>query len=122
MRQLLLGASFLLGMLAGCYATAVAVEGHAQSPEVSAAISQAARAHGVSERWMRAIAACESTFRPWVTSRGGHMGLYQFAATTWRWMSRQAGLAGADPYDPWAAAMVAAWGLRNGYAHHWSCA
>jgi soluble lytic murein transglycosylase-like protein len=93
----------------------------AQSAEVAGAIHAAAVTYGVSEPWLRRLAYCESRFSPWVTSRGGHAGLFQYAAGTWRWMSGQAGLAGASPYDPWAASLVTAWALRNGYAGHWSC-
>ena len=118
--------SWVLGFVAGSvlasYVALSCAPTRAQSQEVSAAIHQAASTYGVSEAWMRKIARCESSYLPWVTSRGGHMGLYQFHWRTYAWMSRQAGLAGTSPYDPWAAAEVAAWGLRNGFASHWACA
>ena len=94
----------------------------AQSPEVAEALADAAATYGVSEGWLRAIARCESGFRPWVTSPGGHMGLLQFHPRTWAWMSQQAGYGGTNPYDAWAAAHVAAWALSRGYARHWACA
>lgn len=113
---------FVAGAALASWITLSCAGAGAQSPEVAQAIHQAAARHGVSEGWMRRIVWCESRYVPWVTSRGGHMGLAQFAPRTWAWMSRQAGWAGASPYDPWAASDVLAWGLVNGYAHHWSCA
>lgn len=117
--------TWLLGFAAGAalasWCTLSCAPGHAQSAEVAAAMHEAATTYGVSEAWLRKIAYCESRYTPWVTSRGGHAGLYQYAATTWRWMSAQAGYAGADPYDPWAAAMVTGYALAHGYAGHWAC-
>jgi soluble lytic murein transglycosylase-like protein len=118
--------SWLLGFLAGSVLAAWLMlscgTGRAQSVEVQDAIHEAAVTYGVSERWMLAIARCESRFFPGAVSRGGHQGLFQFSSGTYRWMSAQAGLAGTSAYDPWSAAMVTAWALRNGYASHWSCA
>ena len=116
------GLGFLAGSVLASYVTLSCGLASSQSQEVAAAIHEAAARHGVSEGWVRAITYCESRWLPWVTSRGGHMGLAQFSSGTWRWMSAQAGWAGASPYDPWAAADVLAWGLRHGYARHWSCA
>ena len=112
---------FLAGAVLASYVVLSCGPTQAQSTEVASAIHQAAAEYGVSERWMLSIARCESSYLPWVTSRGGHMGLYQYAAGTYRWMSAQAGLAGTSAYDPWSAAMVTAWALRNGYARHWAC-
>jgi soluble lytic murein transglycosylase-like protein len=113
---------FCAGAVLASWLTLSCAVGHTQSPEVSAAIHQAATTYGVSEAWMRRVSWCESRWTPWATNaRSGAAGLFQFMPRTWRWMSAQAGWAGASPYDPWAAAAVAAWGLRNGYASHWSC-
>lgn len=95
---------------------------HAQSAEVAEAIHEASATYGVSERWMRSIAWCESRFSPGATSRGGHAGLYQYRWSTWRTLSARAGYPGTSPYDPWSAALVTAWALRNGFSAHWSCA
>ena len=115
-----------LGFAAGCvlasWLTLSCADTLAQSPEVRAAIHQAAARHGVSERWLRDVSWCESRYLPWVTSRGGHRGLFQFADQTWAWMSREAGWAGASPYDPYASADVAAYAFAHGYSSHWSCA
>jgi len=121
-RYVLIVCAFLGGLLAGMYAGAVIREGHAQSAEVAAALSNASEHYGVSEAWLRRVTWCESRWTPGVTSRGGHMGIAQFSAPTWRWMSAQAGWAGASPYDEWAALDVLAWGLAHGYARHWACA
>jgi hypothetical protein len=116
---------YLWGFVAGAtLATYVAVScapTQAQSEEVAGAIHQAAVTYGVSEGWMRRIAYCESRYTPWVTSRGGHMGLFQYAPQTWRTFSRWAGYEGTSPYDPWSAAMVTAYALSRGYAGHWAC-
>lgn len=113
---------FAAGAALASWLTLSCATSGAQSPEVAAAIHQAAVRHGVSEGWLLAVARCESTYRPWVTSRGGHMGLFQFGPRTWGWMSWQAGYGGASPYDPWAASQVAAWAFRWGYSGHWACA
>lgn len=112
---------FVAGSVLASYLTLSCADVRAQSPEVAAAIHQAAQRYGVSEGRLLRISWCESRWTPWVTSRGGHQGLFQFAPRTYAWMAGQAGFAGTTPYDPWAAAHVAAWGLANGYAHHWSC-
>lgn len=121
LKQVVLVLYFLGGVLLGLYLGAVIVEGHAQSDEVSAALANASEHYGVSESWLRRITWCESRWTPWVTSRGGHMGIAQFSGPTWRWMSAQAGWQGASAYDPWAALDVLAWALAHNYAGHWSC-
>jgi len=109
------------GFALGSYLTLSCAPTRAQSEEVAGAIHEAAITYGVSEPWLRRIAYCESRYTPWVTSRGGHMGLYQYAPRTWATFSRWAGYEGASPYDPWSAAMVTAWALRHNYAGHWAC-
>ena len=113
---------FLAGSVFASYLTLSCGTASSQSQEVASAIHQAASEYGVSEAWMLRIARCESRYLPWVTSRGGHMGLYQYAPQTWRTFSRWAGYADASPYDPWSAAMVTAYALARGYGHHWACA
>ncbi|HXI15807.1 MAG TPA: transglycosylase SLT domain-containing protein, partial [Chloroflexota bacterium] len=71
-------------------------------------IDAAAYRWGVSAARMRCIAWRESTYRPWATSPGGHRGLFQFADSTFRWASWNAGVGGSSPYDPYAAAESAA--------------
>ena len=93
-KQFVLALYFLGGVLLGLYLGAVIQEGHAQSPEVAAALANASEHYGVSESWLRRITWCESRWTPWVTSRGGHMGIAQFSGPTWRWMSSQAGWQG----------------------------
>ena len=117
---------WLLGFIAGSVlASYVALSSgptQAQTEEVATAIAVAAERHGVSEAWLRRVSWCESRWTPWVTSRGGHRGLFQFADRTWTSMSEQAGWVGASPYDPWAAADVAAYAFARGWSGHWSCA
>ena len=119
MKNWLLGC--LAGFVLGSYLTLSCAGAKAQSAEVASAIHAAAVRHGVSEAYLFKVSWCESRWSPSATSRGGHRGLFQFSDDTWRWMSWQAGLTGASPYDAWAAADVAAWAFRNGYASHWSC-
>lgn len=127
LRQLLLVLTFLAGLLAGMYLTAVIREGHAQSPEVAYALDHAADTYGVSRRCLWNIAKRETggTYWPWVTNRrSGAAGLMQYLWTTWANLSRWAGYGGASPYDPWAAAHVAAWAIANPYEsqgglRHW---
>ena len=122
LRVVLLVGWFWLGIGLGILLGTVWLERtHAQSVEVSAAIHEAAATYGVSEGWMRKIAWCESRFTPWVTSRGGHAGLFQYSWGTWATMSRWAGYEGASPYDPWSASMVTAYALSHGMASHWAC-
>jgi soluble lytic murein transglycosylase-like protein len=116
------GLGFIAGVAIGVYVCLSSGLAGAQSAEVTEAIHQAAVDHGVSERWLLRVAWCESQYDPTVLSYGGHQGLFQFSPTTWRWMSAQAGYAGASPFDPWAAAQVTAWAFARGYSRHWSCA
>lgn len=113
---------FVAGVAVGCYLTLSCQPTRAQSAEVAEAIEHAGAEYGVSPAWLRRITWCESRYLPWVTSRGGHMGIAQFSARTWQFMSWQAGYGGASPYDAWSAVHVLAWALRNGYAWAWACA
>ena len=115
-----MGLGFIAGSVLASYVTLTCGTGTAQSAEVASAIHQAAAEYGVSEGWLRR-AYCESRFVPWATSRGGHMGLYQYAHRTWLAFSRWAGWEGAAPTTPGRRSMVTAWAFRNGYASHWAC-
>ena len=113
---------FTAGVVLASYVFLSCTPTQAQSQEVSEAISQAAERHGVSEGWLRRVAFCESRFTPWATNaRSGAAGLFQFMPRTWASMSYHAGWAGASPYDPWAAADVAAYAFARGWSGHWSC-
>jgi soluble lytic murein transglycosylase-like protein len=125
-KQILVAAAFVGGLIAGGYLTAVAIEGHAQSPEVAYALEHAADANGVSRRCLRNIARRESGFRPWVDNYqgSGAGGLMQFKDGTWNFMAPRAGFAGYTKYHAWAAAHVAAWAIANprasqGGLSHW---
>jgi soluble lytic murein transglycosylase-like protein len=41
---------------------------------------------------VEAVVACESGWRTWVVSPGGHLGLAQFAPGTWATAARRSGL------------------------------
>jgi soluble lytic murein transglycosylase-like protein len=118
-RNWLLG--FTAGTILASYIALSCADAHGQSPEVVDAIHQAAVTRGVSERYLHAVIWCESRYLPWARGRAGEMGLGQFLPSTWRWMSTQAGWAGASAYDAYAAADVLAWAMANGYAGHWTC-
>lgn len=124
--RFLLILAYLLGMLCGLYLSAVAIQGHAQSTEVAAALNHAADEHGVSRRCLWNLARRESRFLPWVDNYqgSGAKGLMQFMDRTWRFMSWASGWGGWSVYDPWAAAHVAAWAIANpgpsqGGLRHW---
>ncbi|MFQ5574562.1 MAG: transglycosylase SLT domain-containing protein [Terriglobia bacterium] len=72
------------------------------------------------------IARCESGFNPNAhgqrDSKGYRpTGLFQYKPPTWRWMSAQAGYAGASIYDPVAQTKVTIWAFQNGKSGHWAC-
>lgn len=112
---------FAAGFALGAWLFVNLLAAHAQSAEVSYALEHAAAEQGVSLRCLRSIAWRESRYTAWIDNRqgSGAQGLFQFMPGTWRWMSQQAGYAGASPYDPWCAAHVAAWAIRHGYVSHW---
>ena len=91
----------------------------AQQADILAAIDGAARRWGLTPRFLRCLAACESAFRPGVTSRAGAMGLYQFTARTWQANAPRYGFRGHSPYEARAAAHVAAGMIANGLVRHW---
>ena len=92
--------ALLAGAVLASYIALSCGPARSQSQEVATAISRRAAA----PRGERGLDAAHPVVReqiaPWVTSRGGHMGIAQFSRRTWAWMSRQAGWAGASPYDP----------------------
>jgi len=71
----------------------------AQQADILAAIDGAARRWGLTPRFLRCLAACESAFRPGVTSRAGAMGLYQFTARTLQANAPRYGFRGHSPYE-----------------------
>jgi len=97
------------------------------SPEVAYALDHAADTYGVPRRCLWTIARRETggTFWPWVTNRrSGAAGLMQYLWSTWSVLAPRAGYGGASPYEPWAAAHVAAWAIANpgpsqGGLRHW---
>lgn len=116
-KRLLIAGAFLAGLLAGGMTRAGL--GLTQSEDVAAAISGAAARHGVSEQRLRCLAFRESSWHPWAYNRAGYHGLLQFDWPTWRDGSRRAGWEGASPYDPYAAADVAAYLISIGEGWRW---
>jgi hypothetical protein len=116
-KRVLIAAAFVAGM--ACGGLMRAGLGFTQTHEVTEAISVAAAHHGVSEQRLRCLAFRESRFQPWAYNRAGYHGLYQFDWATWTYGSRLAGLVGASPYDPWAAAEVTALLIARGEGSRW---
>lgn len=65
-------------------------------PSVDHALVIASLTYGVPLSNMRAVARCESTFRPWARN-GRYVGLFQFGASAWR-QSSYTVLSRTDPY------------------------
>lgn len=83
-------------------------------------IQNASNYYGLDAAYMTRVAKCESRLNPnAVSSNNLYHGGYQYSWRTWVSFSRQAGFAGASPYDPEAAAYVTAWAFAHGYASHW---
>jgi hypothetical protein len=93
-------------------------------PEI---IDAAAEEFGQDAARMRAVAYCESTFRPAVidgTVRGDSglaVGLFQFHPDTWSEESRFLGYTGDLRADPVASSRVAAFMWSKGLQRRWSC-
>jgi len=81
------------------------------APTVSYAISLASRVFGVDEGKMRAVAWCESTWRPWA-SNGRYKGLFKLGWSPF----------GFSPYDPVANALSTAQTVvHDGSWRQWAC-
>jgi hypothetical protein len=91
------------------------------SADIEAIIREAASRHGADPDQMLRVAWCESRFNASAYNPSGASGLFQFMPRTWSANSVRAGLAGASPFDPVAAANVAAWMFARGSANLWSC-
>lgn len=93
---------------------------------------------GLVERWFperlveeaMKIMACESGGNPEaVNPTSDATGLFQFLATTWEWVSKEAGVEGADRKNPVANVKAAAWLVSysertnhpQGRWGHWEC-
>lgn len=76
------------------------------------------------------VAECESGFNPRaanmtgtdLTMNGGSLGLFQQGRWFWASRAEQAGIPGADVFDPYHNAVVSAWLQQVGGWGHWSCA
>jgi hypothetical protein len=84
-------------------------------------IRDAAARYGADPDQLLRVAWCESRYNPNAYNPSGAAGLFQFMPRTWAANSARVGLAGASPFDPVAAANVAAWMFARGAAAQWSC-
>ena len=89
--------------------------------EIEAIIRDAAAAQGADAGQLLRVAYCESRYNPGAYNASGASGLFQFLPSTWAANSVRAGFAGASPFDPVAAANVAAWMFARGQAYQWVC-
>jgi Transglycosylase SLT domain len=111
---------FVAGAVLASYLTLSCASGNAQSEEVASAIHEAATTHGVPEARLRCLAYRESRFFPGAFNRAGpYHGLFQFDWPTWRSGAWRAGWTGWSPYQPLAAAHVAAFLIAHGEGWRW---
>jgi uncharacterized protein YabE (DUF348 family) len=89
--------------------------------EIEAIIRDAAAAQGANADQLLRVAYCESRYNPAAYNASGASGLFQFLPSTWAANSVRAGFAGTSPFDPVAAANVAAWMFARGQAYQWVC-
>lgn len=86
------------------------------SPDVANAIRSAASRYGISQWWLFALAACESSFNPWAYNpSSGVSGLMQFQPSTFYWQG------GTDLWNYWQQALVAAKMMAHGLGYHFDC-
>lgn len=91
----------------------------AQSAEVAGALASASAIYGVPYARLSCLAYRESRYAPGAYNRAGYHGLMQFDWPTWSYGARLAGYAGASPYEPRAAAHVAAFLIARGEGRRW---
>jgi surface rod structure-forming protein G/transglycosylase-like protein with SLT domain/uncharacterized protein DUF348 len=90
--------------------------------EIEAVIRAAAARYGADPEQLLRVAWCESKYNPNAYNvSSGASGLFQFMPRTWAANSVRVGYDGASPFDPVAAANVAAWMFANGSASLWTC-
>ena len=90
--------------------------------EIEAIIRDAAAAQGADAAQLMRVAYCESRYNPGAyNASSGASGLFQFLPSTWATNSVRAWFAGTSPFDPVAAANVAAWMFARGQAYQWVC-
>jgi len=89
--------------------------------EIEQIIRDAAAAQGADADQLLRVAYCESRYNPGAYNASGASGLFQFLPSTWAANSVRAGFAGASPFDPVAAANVAAWMFVRGQSYQWVC-
>ena len=90
--------------------------------EIESVIRDAAARYGADAEQLLRVAWCESRYDPSAYNpTHADSGLFQFIPPTWAANSVRAGYAGASPFDPVAAANVAAWMFSRGSASLWTC-
>jgi len=90
--------------------------------EIDSVIRDAAARYGADAEQLLPVAWCESRYDPSAYNpTHADSGLFQFIPTTWAANSVRAGYVGASPFDPVAAANVAAWMFSRGSASLWTC-
>jgi resuscitation-promoting factor RpfB len=89
--------------------------------EIEAIIRDAAAAQGADAGQLMRVAYCESRYNPGAYNASGASGLFQFLPSTWAANSVRAGFGGTSPFDPVAAANVAAWMFARGQSYQWVC-
>lgn len=90
--------------------------------EIDSVIRDAAARYGADAEQLLRVAWCESRYDPSAYNpTHADSGLFQFIPTTWAANSVRAGYVGASPFDPVAAANVAAWMFSRGSASLWTC-
>ena len=90
--------------------------------EIDSVIRDAAARYGADAEQLLPVAWCESRYDPSAYNpTHADSGLFQFIPTTWAANSVRAGYVGASPFDPVAAAHVAAWMFSRGSASLWTC-
>jgi transglycosylase-like protein with SLT domain len=67
---------------------------------------------------LRRVAFCESRFNRFARSAGGHLGLFQYAPSTWR----STPFAGFSPFSPLASSLATGWMWSRGRKGEWACA
>ena len=97
------------------------VRAPAAAGDIEATIRDAAARQGADPDQLLRVAWCESRYNPNAVNPSGASGLFQFMPATWAANSVRAGFAGANVFDPAAAANVAAWMFARGSAGQWTC-
>jgi soluble lytic murein transglycosylase-like protein len=89
--------------------------------EVQTMIDRYAQKYGVDSAKLKRVAMCESGFNQFAVSRGGHMGVFQFAARTFAANSARIGLVNSNPFNAEQNVETAAYMFSIGQEWQWTC-